>query len=307
MDIVITYVDGRDPQWEAQYASFVGEEALTKRFRDWGTLRYIFRGIEKYIPFVSKVHLVVASDSQVPDWVNRDTVNVVLHSDIIPERFLPVFNSTAIEMYLHHIPGLDEEFVYFNDDIFPLMEVSKNQFFENGKAVASPSLQLLAPNMYKKHARNSSNLSRKAAGLRPSLFFIRPQHSCSPMLKSSSFKLEELCGDEIPASVTRLRADNNLCQYVFTDYMYYTGKLVRRRMSCKHFSLATSSAAKIARYIASPDRTFACINDVSLQEETFLSYRETLLSAFEEKFPSVSRYEAISRTTFSEKELPSEQ
>jgi hypothetical protein len=66
---------------------------LEKRFRDWGTLRYLFRGIAENMPFVRKVHLVVSHESQVPEWVNREEVHIVLHKDIIPAEFLPTFNS----------------------------------------------------------------------------------------------------------------------------------------------------------------------------------------------------------------------
>ena len=121
MDAVITFVDGLDPLWQADYAAWHGGKApLAKRFRDWGTLPYLLRGIERFMPFVEKVHLVVARESQVPQWVSDQEVHVVLHRDIIPEEFLPMFNSCSIEMFLHRIPGLSEEFLYFNDDMFPV-------------------------------------------------------------------------------------------------------------------------------------------------------------------------------------------
>ena len=66
---------------------------------------------------MENVFLLVSGETQVPSWVDRSVVNVVLHKDIIPERFLPTFNSTTIEMFMHRIPGLGEEFLYFNDDM----------------------------------------------------------------------------------------------------------------------------------------------------------------------------------------------
>ena len=97
MDIVITYVNGLDPEWQKEYEKHTNVPILEKRFRDWGTLRYLFRGIEKNMPFIRKVHLVVARESQVPEWINRDEVNVVFHRDIIPAEYLPGFNSNLIE------------------------------------------------------------------------------------------------------------------------------------------------------------------------------------------------------------------
>ena len=120
MDIVITYVDGNDPVWKQDYEKYTNVPVMQNRFRVWGTLKYLFRGIEKNMPFIRKVHLVVSGESQVPEWINRKEVNIVLHEDIIPHALLPTFNCNPREMHLHNIAGLDEEYLYFNDDIFPL-------------------------------------------------------------------------------------------------------------------------------------------------------------------------------------------
>ena len=133
MDVVITYVNGLDPVWRSEYERCTNTPILEKRFRDWGTLKYLFRGIEVNMPFVRKVHLVVSGESQVPEWINRESVNVVLHKDIIPEQFLPTFNCNPIEIHLHCIADLDEEFIYFNDDIFPVLPLKPEDFFRDGK------------------------------------------------------------------------------------------------------------------------------------------------------------------------------
>ena len=46
MDAVITYVDGNDPVWREAYRSRLGDGINGKHFRDWGTLKYLLRGIE---------------------------------------------------------------------------------------------------------------------------------------------------------------------------------------------------------------------------------------------------------------------
>ena len=184
MDIVITYVNGLDPEWQKDYEKHTNTPILEKRFRDWGTLKYLMRGIEKNMPFIRKVHLVVASESQVPEWINRNEVNIVLHKDIIPAEHLPTFNCNPIEMHLHRIEGLDEEYIYFNDDIFPLKPCKATDFFIDGRATLGMSKHLLACNMFKKICRNSNRIARKAIGLKPSVCFLRPQHICTPMLKS---------------------------------------------------------------------------------------------------------------------------
>ena len=79
MDAILTYVNGLDPAWQKEYADAIGGEAMAKRYRDWGTLKYLLRGIEKHIPSIENVFLLVSGDSQVPDWVNRDTLKVPSH------------------------------------------------------------------------------------------------------------------------------------------------------------------------------------------------------------------------------------
>lgn len=317
MDIVITYVDGLDPLWQKDYETAVGRAPLTKRFRDWGTLKYLLRGIERYMPFIRNVYLVVSRKSQVPSWVNTENLKIVLHEDIIPSEYLPVFNSAAIEMFLHRIDGLDEEYIYFNDDIFPLRECSSTDFFvyskendcqklasaedssnafENGfrsevKAVNGYSKCWLPIGLFRKHTCNSDFLARKALGIKPVLPFVRPQHSCNAMLRSECEALSKVLEKEIGESISAVRDPKNLNQYLFLDYMYYGGKAINRRRSNRHFSLATASLKSITDFILNPDRSFACINDVQMSDEKFETFRRGIVDAFECRLPQKSVYE----------------
>lgn len=291
MDAVITYVNGLDPVWQDEYSSAVGGEVLSKRYRDWGTLKCLLRGIERHIPSVKNVFLVVSGETQVPDWIDRSVVRVVLHKDIIPERFLPTFNSTTIEMFLHRIPGLSEEFLYFNDDMFPVADCSHEDFFRDGKAVIGFARHLVAGGKYKKRVRNSDRQARKALGMRPGLFFVRPQHTCSPMLRSESEAVYAFSQDIIFKVVSRLRTTSNFNQYLFLDYLYYQGKTVPGKISNKHLSPAVHSPETIVSNILDPKTKLLCINDVSMSDEDFERYRSAVLDAFGKHFPEVSRFE----------------
>lgn len=291
MDIVITYIDGLDPLWQKEYEEYTNTPILEKRFRDWGTLRYLFRGIEFNMPFIRKVHLVVARDSQVPEWINRDQVHIVLHKDIIPAEHLPTFNSNTIEMHLHRIEDLDEEYLYFNDDIFPMKPCRPTDFFRGGKGVIGMSRHIIATDMFKHICRNSDRLARKALGLKPSWLFLRPQHICAPMLKSENARLYEQMKSEILSSLTRIRNSKNFTQYLYTDYLYLQGKIIPERLSKQHFSVGITSAKRLRRFIEQPTRKLVCVNDVKLSEERYLSLRATLHEAFERRFPQKSRFE----------------
>ena len=290
MDAVITYVNGLDPVWREEYSKALNIPALDKRFRDWGTLRFLLRGIRTCMPFVKNVHLVVSGKSQVPDWAS-DNLHIVTHRDIIPEEFLPTFNSTTIEMFLHRIPGLDERFIYFNDDMFPVAPCGETDFFRDGKIVIGFSRHLFAGGMYKRQCRNSDRLARKALGLGSSLTFMRPQHICSPMLLSECEDVFEIMKDEIYPTLSRVRTMENLNQYLFLDYLFHQGKAIRERLSGKFFSIATLSASTIGKYLMNPSRKLVCINDVHLKDEDYQSERAILLDSFEKAFPKKSDFE----------------
>ena len=67
IDFVITWVDGNDLEWKREKAArmrhtdmdiSVNADDRKERYRDWDNLRYWFRGMEKYAPWVRKVHFV---------------------------------------------------------------------------------------------------------------------------------------------------------------------------------------------------------------------------------------------------------
>lgn len=290
MDAVITYVDGNDPFWQAEYARAFDQPALQKRFRDWGTLPYLLRGIERFMPFVDNVFLVVSSESQVPSWAS-DALRIVLHRDIIPAQLLPTFNSATIEDFLHRIPGLGERYLYFNDDMFPVGPCREEDFFRDGKASIAFRRCLSRHGIYRHHCFNSDRLARRLAGKCAGPVFRRPQHTCSPMLRSACEEVFALAGEELTRRATPLRGNVNVNQYVFLDYMLFTGRAVSRAIPNKHVSLAHTSVTALRDCILTPDRPLVCINDVHLSEAQYAAYREAMLSSFQARFPVPSRFE----------------
>lgn len=291
MDIVITYVDGNDPIWKQDYEKHTDIPVMQKRFRDWGTLKYLLRGIEVNMPFINNVYLIVSHPSQVPQWVDQSNLKIVLHKDIIPQEYLPTFNCNPIEMHLHCIEGLDEEYLYFNDDLFPLAPCKAEDFFRSGKGVLGFSSHYLVSGMYKHICKNSDSHARKALGMKKSIKFIRPQHTCTPMLRSQCEELYKLLKPEILASLTRTRTASNLNQYLFLDYQYFKGLIIPEKISNKHFSVALSTPEKLSSYILNPTRKLMCVNDVRLSEKKYEDLRKAMIDAFEIKFPNKSRFE----------------
>ena len=112
IDIVIPWVDGNDKKWQNERNRYLQEEtgikaeAIEARYRDWDNVQYIFRGIEKFMPWVRMVHFVTWG--HIPKWMNRDhpKLHVVTHDEFMPSEYLPTFNSNSIEVNIFRIPGL---------------------------------------------------------------------------------------------------------------------------------------------------------------------------------------------------------
>lgn len=135
IDFVITWVDGSDPIWRKEKEKYqIAElgDAKESRYRDWGTLRYWFRGVEKFAPWVNKIFFVTCG--HLPEWLNKDNpkLRIVKHSDYIPKEYLPTFSSRPIDMNFHRIEDLSEHFVYFNDDMFLMQPTQPSVFFKKG-------------------------------------------------------------------------------------------------------------------------------------------------------------------------------
>ena len=150
IDFVIPWVNGNDTEWQREKNEYLKREkqyidSADIRYRDWGLLKYIFRGIEAYTPWVHKVYFI--TNGQIPSWMNleADKLVWVKHQDYIPAEFLPTFSANPIELAVHRIEGLSEQFVYFNDDMFLLRPLSKTHFFRDGIPVMNPNASFLVP------------------------------------------------------------------------------------------------------------------------------------------------------------------
>ncbi len=144
IDFVLTWVDGSDPEWIARKRECEAAELGRARdvnangdcrYRDMGLLRYWFRGVERFAPWVGKVFFVTCG--QKPDWldVNHPKLRLVDHRDYIPAEYLPTFHSDTIELNLHRLHDLSETFMLFNDDTFLLRPCAPRDFFRGGLPV----------------------------------------------------------------------------------------------------------------------------------------------------------------------------
>lgn len=234
IDLVVPYVDSTDPEWLNIFNQYNPADSsieavnAANRFRGQGTFfKYWFRCVEKNMPWIKRIILIVQSESQVPVWLDKSKVRVVLHSDFIPPEYLPTYNSTCIEMFLWNIPNLREHFIYVNDDMFVVNPVESEQFFEKGK-IKNDLIDLKwEGQMYHYHCLRSLCLvyGRNFAAMihKQNFTFKSFGHTFRPYLRSVMEKAFKEHESLILDSISRFRENKNLNIYYFAYYLNANG------------------------------------------------------------------------------------
>ena len=286
VDVVIAWVDGRDPKHRAKrkrYLADPGGDAKPertandeRRFSDNDEIRFCLRSIRNYAPWVRTIWLL--TDNQVPAAIDRqraelESIRIVDHREIFRgyEQLLPTFNPLAIESMLWRIEGLADRFLYFNDDMMLVGPVEPTDFFsDQGKVKLRGRWSSLKEQLEKGNSFNGSNklLGAEMLGYTPELFFSSG-HVIYPLLRPA---MEELFEKFKPAFLTnagyRFRNRKQFWPISAHDHLLLNSdraRVVKPRNSA-HFSVrycqTASPNALEARLKQLADGTtrFACIN-----------------------------------------------
>ncbi|MBP3205730.1 MAG: Stealth CR1 domain-containing protein [Lachnospiraceae bacterium] len=330
IDFVITWVNGEDEAWQEikknyQARSDYGDRE--ERYRSWGILRYWFRSVERFAPWVRKIHFVTWG--HLPEWLDtaHPKLHIVRHEEFLPVDSLPVFNSSLIERYLHRIPGLAEKFVFFNDDMFLMKPTAAKDFFRDGLPCDMLALQPVVanpenPGMSHLFLNNMLVLAkyfRKRECFRthpgqflhvgyPPLYFgynllelCYPQlsglytvHGPSPLLRSTYeavWERERAYLESLGGN--RFREDTDVNQYLFREWQKLSGQFVPRNVQrgFRYYELQDRGAnEKLLREIRHGSGSVLCINDTGHTRDVQGVKRE-LQDAFEVRLPGRSSFE----------------
>lgn len=299
IDFVLTYVDNTDEKWRTQFMKYATSEysnlidKTTNNFRDMCLLKYIFRSIDEYLPWLNNVYLIVESESQVPSWIDKDKVNIVYHKDIIPNNLLPLYNSASIELFIKNIPGLSEYFIYSNDDMFFMKKCDESNFFdENGY----PSIKV---NFVKKNTDKTSYLYRLynneqlVCSMLHKLTLPDKQllhHHFQQAMRKSTWEILWDCNyHDMLNSCTRFRSSKNLQQYVCTFYHIVANRFKKYDLATSFIQLDNNVIEKLNSY---SNVNCLCLNDDGLiNDDEFEEYKKKIHNWFEVKFPKQCKYE----------------
>ncbi len=323
MDFVQLWVDSNDTEWQAEfkrYAAINNGDKRDVRYRDWENLKYWFRGIEKFAPWVERVHLVTCG--HYPDWLNLNCpkLNFVRHSDFIPSSWLPTFNVNTIELNLHRIKGLAEDFVFFNDDLFLLDKVVPERFFKKGlpcdMAVLNPvetdqlghivlnDLEIINKHfclhtVIRKHWYKWFNFHNRLNNLRTLAILpwnrftgLQNPHFPNAYKKSVFQEIWEKEGSILEKTCcSRFREIHNVNQYLFRYWQLVSGTFVPVNVlkDSRYFLLEDSNVEAISQFIRKQHKAIICLNDGELSD--FEGAKRKINDAFGVILPEKSSFE----------------
>ena len=326
IDIVFPWVDGSDPVWQErkrQYSDHsAGDDEV--RFRDWGLLKYVFRGIEQNLPWIRKVHFITCG--HLPEWLNTDCpkLHVIKHSDYIPEKWLPTFSSHPIELNIHRIPDLSEQFIYMNDDTFFVKPMKPEGFFVHGKPVSQAGLEIISetdrqftgilysdlevinrcffsrwefPKTFSKFVNlqygfkenyKTMRIAPWCVGYYPGFPYI---HGPNAYLKST---FEEVWSKETAVleetSSHKFRTYTDVNQYLMLWWQWCKGDFVPKNVKKSLMFLGVDKdAAFLRENIQNPLTPMLCVNDVPIHD--FEEKKECVTAAFERVLGNKSKFE----------------
>ena len=330
MDFVIPWVDGNDLEWQKEkckYSASGQGDFCPARFRDWEILRYWFRGVEKFAPWVDKIHFITCG--HVPEWLNLNhpKLHFVKHEDYIPSKYLPTFNSHTIEHNIHRIPGLSEQFVYFNDDMHIVAPVKESDFFVRGRPCDEANMVYKLPSFFSlvqsvdfhsiwavnRHFHKFAEIRKHPGtffnvkyGLYDNLYALYTMatpvfpgffnhHTAQSFLKSTFeavWNAEESTLDK--TCLDKFRDYSHINQYVYRYWQFAEGKIhpVSFEGKRKRIEICDESIEEIKKTLAQSKVKILCLNDEpKIPESSFSKLKEQLIDSFEKKFPEKSAFE----------------
>lgn len=326
IDFILTWVDGSDPKWQKERAKYSGEaytERASVHYRDWGLLKYWFRSVEAYAPWVNRIHFITCG--QTPEWLNimHPKLHLVSHYDYMPEEYLPTFSANPIELNFHRIKELAEQFVYFNDDTFLTAPTKPEDFFKNGLPCDSATFSALIPSvkgevityiLFNDLLLINANFNKKAClkgklskwlnpvygkAILKNLYYLpngkfigfENPHLPNAFRKSTFEEVWKFEGEFLDAvSRNRFRTKEDVNQYLMRYWRLVKGEFTPRSSKVGLCCEIGTDNDTIRRHIMKKDVKLLCINDNSTLTD-YNTQKELLCKLLEAAFPQKSTYE----------------
>ena len=232
IDFVIAYVNNQDMLWRNNYINYCRTHNLNNlivnlvgsRYGGIDFLYYQLKLVNKNMPWVNKIYLLLSNKEQVIPSLLPPNVEIVLHSQFIYNEYLPTFNSTTIEMFLWNIPNLSEKFIYANDDMLPIGKLEPSDFFKKDqiKIRWKTSDFSIGCSVFGYQCRNNIVSMNKKLGYKYNPDnLLRPLHSFTPMIKSHCKECFNNLKEYVLPKVRAFRTIYQHNQYIYPLYELY--------------------------------------------------------------------------------------
>jgi len=293
VDIVYLWVAEEDPEREV-YKKLEGiiqndGNSTENRFNNNEELKYSLRSVEMYCPWVNNIYVFV-KDGQCPEYLNLDNskIRLVFHSQVIPQEYLPLFNTNPIEQHIHKIPGLADRYIYFNDDMMVNMHMNKSDFFQNGVPVINFRKSRLkdygnVPDLPYNHPLllwYNFLMCKKLFGVN---YHPAQYHAPSACYKPWEEELERIIKENGFWYIRKFRTNRDVCLNNFVRALFYETKgspKVHWGENYVWFKPENGCAS-----LSSSTNPFICINEIShLCKEQYLEFVNSY-------FPKKSQFE----------------
>ncbi|GGW65538.1 exopolysaccharide phosphotransferase [Streptomyces lucensis JCM 4490] len=308
VDVVYTWVDGEEPEMRAKRARYqergtaeiLDKETNASRYTSHDELKYSLRSLAMYADFVR--HIYIVTDGQKPHWLDDTApgITVVDHRDIFPADALPVFNSHAIETRLHHIPGLSDHYLYFNDDVFVGRRIAPEHFFFGSGLMKIP-VSPLKIGVGKPHAEEtatnsaSKNVRRLLLEKFGRMTTNNFMHTPLPQQRETLRALEDLFPEDIArTTASRFRSPTDIAMTAPLLYQYalMTGRGVPGKFSFRYVNISRPDAERRLNDLRRNRRfDFFCLNDVDVPPEEREQVSVRMHDFLENYFPFPSPFE----------------
>ncbi|SEA83582.1 Stealth protein CR2, conserved region 2 [Oribacterium sp. KHPX15] len=329
VDIVLPWVDEKEPGWRQrriEYDQGKEIESTNIRFQCWDNLHLWFRSIEKCMPWINRIFLITCG--HVPDFLNLDNpkLRFVRHDEYIPKEYLPTFNSNTIEMNIHRIKDLSENFILFSDDVFPLLPIEEEYYFKDDmvgdeaveniistgsftkglheQRYAQVNNMFIINKYFKKREVQKKDWNKwycedygdRLDRTRACVYwydfpgFYDP-HMANAMKKSTLARLWELEPDALDAgSRNKFRGASDVTQYLIRYWQICTGDFVPRRTQGKVFFPTIDTYKDVVDAINNKAYQMISFNENCTPDEFEIMKRD-INASLEKLFPERSSFE----------------
>ncbi len=311
MDLVYLWADFSDRDWLQTRAR--DRQAWDGTVRDADDdlqpfcsedLRYSLRAATKHIRDLGTTYLVV--DGQRPAWLAQDVdgLHIIDYRQLLgEEKYLPSYNSQAIESCISRIEGLGEHFLYSNDDFFLTADVDEGDFFDKrgrpivrlGRAIAPTGPIVPGEDPNSSAIRNANGWLDERIGRRPRLTIM---HRPVAMRREDWVKAEAAFPDAFEDTRrSRFRSDNMVAlhSHLLPYWLLSCGKARAKwpsllRKDLFHWSNDLDANRRTMRRIRRPFQNAFCMAEIKglrLTPDAMQQFQESM----QELFPGPSPFE----------------